>query len=495
MLYVDGGDGVVWNGLIKISEASTGGTGREFFLDGEKYLNLPSLEEYSATVEVVSFPKEFAPCAGMLKMYPGLYVDSQPRRTFGFSYRTLIGDELQGVSSDYKIHIVYNVLARVSENTHQTSAKSPGFKTYSWQSDAVPEPFIDYKPSSHFVIDTRKVTTEVLLGIEDILYGTELTDSRLPTVTELMNILVQGVTTGDVLMNKMVLAGTGKGKAKVTAGPTMKKMRLAVTVKGVAKVISGPKMKKMKLAATGLGVAKVISGPKMKKMKLAGLVESPFARTNSFEGGTNGTTLSTANSGGVSGNSFGNIARDTGHTLAFDSTRAMHGTLSLAIAMGATSGECYCGWAAGGKVPKTYGRFYIYQTAFVSANTRIAAFYQTSPNTNANMLVRLVSGGKLALVDAASGVLWTSAANMPLNQWIRVEFMCVGHATAGQAQISYYTGDSVTPIEASSTFTNQNTGGEIDAVAWGVSSAFSNLTKLWIDDVAVSHLAPLGPSS
>jgi hypothetical protein len=182
--------------------------------------------------------------------------------------------------------------------------------------------------------------------------------------------------------------------------------------------------------------------------------------------------------------------------MVYDTTRAAHGTRSMAITMGGTLGLAYTHWQVpgAGTVPKIWGRFYIYQTAIVANSTRIATLYNAAPTGTACLFIRLVtSTGKIELVGGG-GTIWTSASALPLNQWVRVEFMCVGHATAGQAQMSYYSGDSTTATESSGTFTNQNTTGEIASVAWGISSNNSSLAKFWLDDMGSSLVAALGPA-
>ena len=57
---------------------------------------------------------------------------------------------------------------------------------------------------------------------------------------------------------------------------------------------------------------------------------------NNFEGGTAGTTISTANSGGASGTAFDTVNVGTGATNAYDATHVAHGTLACKIATGGT---------------------------------------------------------------------------------------------------------------------------------------------------------------
>lgn len=185
MLYVGSDPGVVWNGLTKISEAPVGGTSKEVYLDGDKIINLVSLEEYSATIEAFSFPKAFDPCVGILNLAPGLFACDQIRKKFGFSYRTLIGDDVRGLYGAYQIHIVYNVTAKSPEFVNETIAEKPNVKPRTWSITTEPLYGVWPKPTSHFIISTAEYDPADIASLEDILYGTATTDPRMPTAEEL----------------------------------------------------------------------------------------------------------------------------------------------------------------------------------------------------------------------------------------------------------------------------------------------------------------------
>jgi hypothetical protein len=189
VLYVSSLPGVAWNGLVRVSEDPTGGDAAEYYLDAEKYQNVPALEEYAATIEAFSSPAEFAPCAGWTRLSPGLFTTNQPAKPFGFSYRTLIGDDIHGTDGGYQIHVVYNALASVSDFTHQTIEDNAGVNPYSWKISTVPVSVAGFKPASHFVIDSLRTDSLVLAALEDSLYGTVSTDPALPTAQALMTML------------------------------------------------------------------------------------------------------------------------------------------------------------------------------------------------------------------------------------------------------------------------------------------------------------------
>jgi hypothetical protein len=187
VLFV-GGRGVAWPGLVSVSESANGGEPRPFYIDGYKYLNLASSEEFEATIEAFSAPPEFAPCDGINAAYAGLLITQQPRRPFAFSYRTKVGNDEDGLDHGYKIHLVYNALAAPSERTYTTVGQSAEAPTRSWSLTTLAPKIHGYRPTAHFVIDSRTTSPVTLAAIEDILYGTETVDPEMPTVTELMTL-------------------------------------------------------------------------------------------------------------------------------------------------------------------------------------------------------------------------------------------------------------------------------------------------------------------
>lgn len=177
--------GVVWNGLIAVKEAPSGGTPTPFFYDGFKYRQLASSEDFTATIDAFSAPPEFSVCDGSSQMSNGLFATQQPRKQFSFSYRTKIGNDLNGVNHGYKIHVVYNALTAPSQQNNASISNSPTPITFSWAISTAPVDLQGFKPTAHFVIDSRYTTPALMAQIEDILYGTSTTPPRLITPEDL----------------------------------------------------------------------------------------------------------------------------------------------------------------------------------------------------------------------------------------------------------------------------------------------------------------------
>lgn len=185
VLYVDGYPGVPWNGLTSVNESPSGGDPKSFYQDGVKYLAVPSPEEFEGTITAFTYPDEFSRCNGDAEPRSGMYLTHQKRKPFSFSYRTTIGNDLSE-SAGYKLHIVYNALASPSERANQTFTDSTDPNDFSWKITCKPPAMSGYKPTSHVVLDSRSTDPSALSAVEDILYGTDTDQARLPTIDDLL---------------------------------------------------------------------------------------------------------------------------------------------------------------------------------------------------------------------------------------------------------------------------------------------------------------------
>lgn len=189
-LYIGEKPGVAWSGLVSVNESPIGGAPRPYYLDGYKYLNIASSEEFEATIEAFSSPIEFSACDGVGEIHNGLFATQQPRKPFSLSYRSTIGNDLTGKNTGYKIHIVYNALAAPSEKNHKTLSDDASLDPYSWHITTRPPKLSGRRPTAHFVIDSRYTPTELLSDINDILYGSDELMPRLLSADELVEMFV-----------------------------------------------------------------------------------------------------------------------------------------------------------------------------------------------------------------------------------------------------------------------------------------------------------------
>lgn len=230
VLYLPNQAGVPWNGLVSVEESVSGGDVEELFFDGLKYLDWVGNEDFQATLQAYSRPKEFAVCEGVATLAPGLRATRQARQPFGLAYRTKIGNDTEGVDHGYRIHLVYNVTASPTTRSYQTISNSPEPTNLQWELNTAPilpgadvndpnsdpndwvwpegyaapgwpmgpdgnTPVPGWKATPYIIIDSTKFDPNdpnhkfILDDIEGRLYGTDLNLPYLPSQLDTINIL------------------------------------------------------------------------------------------------------------------------------------------------------------------------------------------------------------------------------------------------------------------------------------------------------------------
>lgn len=186
VLYVDGSPGVPWIGLKAVKQKTSGGDSKPRFMNGVMISNRMAPERFEATLEAFTYPDEFERCDGTYLAQNGMRVKQQRRVQFGLCYRTKVGNEIDGLSHAYKIHVIYNVKAEPSDRERNTLTDSTEPVSLGWDLSARPTRVPGFRPTAHFEFDSRDVPAALLQELEDLLYGTDLTEPSLPTPGELM---------------------------------------------------------------------------------------------------------------------------------------------------------------------------------------------------------------------------------------------------------------------------------------------------------------------
>lgn len=181
--------GVAWNGLTAVTESPSGAEATPLYADDIKYLNLMSTEEFGATIEAYTYPDEFAECDGSAALVDGVYIGQQARKTFGLCYRTTLGNDVDGNDYGYKLRIIYGCLAAPSEKGYATINDSPEAITFSWEVTTTPVNVTGAKPTASITIDSTKADATKLAALEDILYGSESEEARLPLPDEIKTLM------------------------------------------------------------------------------------------------------------------------------------------------------------------------------------------------------------------------------------------------------------------------------------------------------------------
>ena len=185
-------NGAAWNGLTGVTESPSGAEPTDLWADNMKYARLISGEDYSFTVEAYMYPEEFEACDGLAAPVKGIRIGQQKRKAFGFSWQTKVGTD-DDADKGYIIHVVWNATAQPSEKSHETMNDSPDAETFSWECDTTPTQMTGYKPTAHMTINSTLIEAAKLKLLEDKIYGTENSESTLPTPDEVIKLL-GGVT-------------------------------------------------------------------------------------------------------------------------------------------------------------------------------------------------------------------------------------------------------------------------------------------------------------
>lgn len=182
------GTGVAWNGLTAVTESPSGAESNPQYADNIKYLNLRSAEEFSGTIEAFTYPEEWAECDGSKSPSKGVYFGQQTRKMFGLSYRTKVGNDVDGDDYGYILHLVYGATASPSERQYQTINDSPEPVTFSWEFDTQGVTVDSYKPVAHIEINSKLVDVQKLAAFEKKLYGDTDTEPSLPLPAEVLTL-------------------------------------------------------------------------------------------------------------------------------------------------------------------------------------------------------------------------------------------------------------------------------------------------------------------
>ena len=181
--------GVAWNGITALNITPSGAEPTPLYANNKKYLTLISVEELGGTIEAYTYPKEWAACDGSAEVVAGVYLGQQPRKTFGLVGKTLLGNDTEGTTHGYKLHIIYGGLASPSEMSNATVNDSPEARTMSWEFSTTPVPVEGYNDTSYICINSTEVDAEKLKALEAVIYGSADKEASLPLPAEIFTLL------------------------------------------------------------------------------------------------------------------------------------------------------------------------------------------------------------------------------------------------------------------------------------------------------------------
>jgi hypothetical protein len=188
VLYLPNGRAVSWNGLTGVDEKFDIEM-KTYYQDGVKYLDHQVMGDYSATLKAFTYPDEFEQCIGLATRGSGLVFHDQKPTSFGLSYRTMLGDDLEGLELGYVIHILYNLRAVPGDISYTSIGKDVSPIEFSWTVSGTPEAASGHRPTAHVSINSTNLDFGMIQTIEDILYGTDIDVPYLPSLAELIDTI------------------------------------------------------------------------------------------------------------------------------------------------------------------------------------------------------------------------------------------------------------------------------------------------------------------
>lgn len=218
------------------------------------------------------------------------------------------------------------------------------------------------------------------------------------------------------------------------------------------------------------------------------VLSMPLLRSNNAEAGSNGTAVTGANSGDSTNNFFQSVEPST--SITFSNAQAAHGTLSYNY-LSASGTENRMTWRELATNAIAL-RFYGYFTALPPSSTGMAQLA-----TNANIagfeslfLINLRDDGRISIADRSS-VFWVSTPAISLNSWYRFEVFAQlgGTPTTGTINVAFYSLDSGTAIDSTTTSTADLGSTSFGWARFGKLSANPWTNSFYMDEMAVQQAA------
>jgi hypothetical protein len=179
VIYPKGSPAVAWTGLVSVEESPTSDN-EGYYFDGVKYFDFVAEEAFSAGVSAITYPEVLD-----YHFKEGHATRLGTKAWFDFSYRSLVN----GSSSTYQIHLVYNAHLVVKDRAYPTTTASFEPLLFEWDLASSTMPCPGTKPTSHLVVDSRFTTPAALASLEKQLYGDTVSLPYMPRPAVVLELL------------------------------------------------------------------------------------------------------------------------------------------------------------------------------------------------------------------------------------------------------------------------------------------------------------------
>ena len=166
VFYPQNSPGEVWPGLIEIQDSTEHFDVRVTQLDGHKLHQTRRSQTFKGKIMTYAFPESY---------FTGIH-RGRPK-PFGFSWRV-------EHETGYEIHILYNTLV----NPEVVERNQTDVSEYEVSISTSPVLLPEGGFTSHLIVDSGIAYPEAISDLEDVLYGTDTTDPRLPDVLGVLEV-------------------------------------------------------------------------------------------------------------------------------------------------------------------------------------------------------------------------------------------------------------------------------------------------------------------
>lgn len=206
-----------------------------------------------------------------------------------------------------------------------------------------------------------------------------------------------------------------------------------------------------------------------------------------FENRTSGATVSN----GGTGADFGVASPGTGGSITYDNTHASHGLIAVKFSPVASQ-ACYTGFQTL-NTPQLAVELPVWFDTATDADTW--PLYLQDTGGTGICRAYLESTGKLRVSVRSSQVVWTATQPFPLGKWVRISLYI--SLTTGTLKVSYFLGNSTTPVETGYISTpGVNIGSvNIGSIHLGKANGSDYISPFWIDSLQYDPAASdfIGP--
>lgn len=198
--------GVAWNGLSGVDDSTGGRETTPLYTNGHRRRLAKSPPEYGGTIKCYTYPPEFEAClgaeyvgiSGEVLDRKGYLAYGQDEAPFGFCYRELLGNDVDGTSYGYIYHVIYGAELTSTTVNSVTLSDSSNPDEMSFAFTSIPEDFTGHKPVSHLAFRSDGLYDAQIERLEETLYGSDDSDPYLPLPDEFIQILEVTVIKGHV---------------------------------------------------------------------------------------------------------------------------------------------------------------------------------------------------------------------------------------------------------------------------------------------------------